>query len=93
MLVSDGATLDRLTATAGGTTQAAWRWADTVAEADRMHANDRVYVTLLDRAAQAVLDSGALESIPLSMANVLAPTAGRTEGAADERERKRDRIG
>jgi hypothetical protein len=38
-----------------------------------MHPNDRVYVTLLDHAAQAVLESEALPGVPLSMANVLEP--------------------
>ena len=38
-----------------------------------MHANDRVYVTLLDHAAQAVLEGEALPAVPLSMANVLEP--------------------
>jgi hypothetical protein len=47
--------------------------ADTVAQLNRIHANDAVYVTLLDKEAQAVLDSGALAEVPLSMANVLGP--------------------
>jgi hypothetical protein len=46
---------------------------DVVAQMNRMHANDRVYVTLLDHAAQAGLDTQALPSVPLSMANVLEP--------------------
>jgi hypothetical protein len=40
---------------------------------NRMHSNDRIYVTLLDHAAQAGLESQALPSVPLSMANVLEP--------------------
>jgi hypothetical protein len=47
--------------------------ADTVAALNRMHANDRVYVTLLDHTTQAVLEGEALPDVPLSMANVLAP--------------------
>jgi hypothetical protein len=47
--------------------------ADTVAQLNRMHSNDRIYVTLLNRAAQAVLDGEALPGLPLSMANVLSP--------------------
>ena len=31
--------------------------ADAVAQMNRLHANDRVYVTLLDHAAQAALDA------------------------------------
>ena len=72
VLVSDAATLDRLLAPATGVSRGL-PLADAVAEANRMHANDRVYVTLLDHTAQAVLDSAALESVPLSMANVLEP--------------------
>ena len=40
---------------------------------NRMHPNDRVYVTLLDHATQAVLEGEALPGVPLSMANVLEP--------------------
>jgi hypothetical protein len=47
--------------------------ADTVSELNRMHDNNRVYVTLLEHQAQAVFDGGALPSMPLSMANVLEP--------------------
>lgn len=73
LLVSDGATLDRLLD--AGATHAAGL-ADTIARLNRMHANDRVYVTLLDRSAQAVLDAAALRDLPLSMANVLEPLKG-----------------
>lgn len=71
VLVSDGAAVDRL-ATGQGQ-QRAVGLADTVAQINRMHANDRIYVTLLDKTAQAVLDGQALPGLPLSMANVLAP--------------------
>jgi hypothetical protein len=71
VVVSDGATVDRLTTRTG--TQHSSGLADTVAELNRMHANDRVYVTLLDHTAQAVLDGEALPGVPLSMVNVLEP--------------------
>ncbi len=73
LLVSDGATLDRLTA---GTTagQRAATLADAVAQLNEQHDNDRLYVTVLDRETQAVLPSGALAEMPLSMANVLQPS-------------------
>ena len=71
VLVSDGATVDRLTMRPGD--DRTLGLADTVAELNRMHANDRVYVTLLDHEAQAVLDGEALPGVPLSMANVLEP--------------------
>jgi hypothetical protein len=71
VLVSDGATVDKLTTRSGG--DQAVGLAATVAELNRMHANDRVYVTLLDHEAEAVLDGEALPGVPLSMANVLEP--------------------
>jgi hypothetical protein len=71
VVVSDGATVDRLTTRVGP--QHSSGLTDTVAELNRMHANDRVYVTLLDRSTQAVLGGEALPGVPLSMANVLEP--------------------
>jgi len=71
VVVSDGATVDRLTTRTGA--QHSVGLADTVAELNRMHANDRVYVTLLDHTTQAVLEGEALPGVPLSMANVLEP--------------------
>jgi len=77
VVVSDGATLDRLTTPAGSGVLAASQHplalADAVAQMNRAHANDRIYVTLLDHTAQAELDAQALPGVPLSMANVLEP--------------------
>jgi hypothetical protein len=77
IVVSDGATLDRLTtpgtsAMFGGSRNPI-ALADVVAQMNRAHANDRVYVTLLDHTAQAELEAEALPGVPLSMANVLEP--------------------
>jgi SpoIVB peptidase S55 len=71
VLVSDGATVDRLTTHPQAQQQVGL--ADTVAAMNRMHPNDRVYVTLLDHSAQAVVEGEALPVVPLSMANVLEP--------------------
>jgi hypothetical protein len=71
VLVSDGPTVDRLTTQTGP--QRAVGLADVVLGLNRMHSNDRVYVTLLDHAAQAVLEGESLPAVPLSMANVLEP--------------------
>jgi hypothetical protein len=71
VVVSDGATVDKLTTRTGATHSVGL--ADTVAELNRMHSNDRVYVTLLNHSAQAVLEGEALPGVPLSMANVLEP--------------------
>jgi len=78
IVVSDGATVDRLLTPPGagiaaGAAQHPIALADAVAQINRMHANDRIYVTLLDHTAQASLDAEALPGVPLSMANVLEP--------------------
>jgi SpoIVB peptidase S55 len=77
VVVSDGATLDRLMtpvgAGFGGMTQHPIALGDAVAQMNRLHANDRIYVTLLDHSAMAELDAQALPEVPLSMANVLEP--------------------
>ncbi|HEY2040498.1 MAG TPA: SpoIVB peptidase S55 [Edaphobacter sp.] len=72
VLVSDGATVDRLL---GPSTplRHAEGLADAVEQMNRLHSNDRVYVTLLSREAQAVLEGETLPGVPLSMANVLGP--------------------
>jgi hypothetical protein len=73
VLVSDGATVDRLTTPTGATAQYAAGLADTVDQLNRSRANDKIYVTLLDHAAQVVLQGESLPDVPLSMANVLGP--------------------
>ncbi len=73
LLVSDGATLDRLLEPAVSHPLSV---ADTVGRLNGMHVNNRIYVTLLTHAAQAVLDMAPLKEIPLSMANVLEPLKG-----------------
>jgi hypothetical protein len=70
VVVSDGGTVDKMMTRAGTHSVGL---AGTVAELNRMHANDRVYVTLLDHTTQAVLEGEALPGVPLSMANVLEP--------------------
>jgi len=73
IVVSDGATADRLTSASGLGGQHALSLADSVDQMNRLHSNDRVYVTLLEHSAQAALDTQALPGVPLSMANVLEP--------------------
>jgi hypothetical protein len=72
VLVSDGATVDRLLGPSG-TARKAEGLADAVDQMNHLHPNNRIYVTLLSREAQAVLEGQALPGVPLSMANVLAP--------------------
>jgi hypothetical protein len=71
VLVSDGATVDKLMT--HGPLQQQVGLTDTVAALNRLHPNDRLYVTLLDHAAQAVVEGEALPVVPLSMVNVLEP--------------------
>ena len=77
IVVSDGSTLDRLTTAPNsgpfGTAQRATALSDVVAQMNRAHENDRIYVTLLNHTAQADLEAQALPGVPLSMANVLEP--------------------
>jgi SpoIVB peptidase S55 len=73
VLVSDGATVDKLTQPTGATAQYAAGLADTVDQLNQSRANDKIYVTLLDHAAQVVLQGESLPDVPLSMANVLGP--------------------
>lgn len=70
ILVSDGATLDRIQAQQ---LPSALPLRDTITQLNQRHANDRVYVTVLDHAAQAVINTQALPQIPLSIANIYQP--------------------
>ena len=70
VLVSDAATVDRLRSLAGTHPTGLL---DAVERANALHANNRIYVTLLDHEAQVVLDSTSLSELPLSMANILEP--------------------
>ena len=79
ILVSDGAGLDRLLMPPPAAGARPLGLADTVAQLNRSHANDRVYVTLLDHQTQAVTAAAALPSLPPSIANVLQPLRGTRE--------------
>ncbi|MBV8674154.1 MAG: SpoIVB peptidase S55 [Acidobacteriaceae bacterium] len=72
LLVSDGGTLDRLMQPPqiGGSNLDV---SATIAQLNSLHANDRLYVTLLAPDAQAAIDGRTLTALPLSMANVLEP--------------------
>ena len=86
ILVSNGAALDRLLtpqapaiALPAGAQAPATRnldLADTVAQLNRSHRNDFVYVTLLDHQTQAVTAAAALPSLPPSIANAMQPMRG-----------------
>jgi hypothetical protein len=72
ILVSDAASLDRLLQpSAAVSAQHPLGLSDTIAQMNREHANDRIYVTLLDHSMQAVLSTAALPSVPPSLANAV----------------------
>ena len=72
ILLSDGATLDRLTSTTSAT-EGPLELSSIIHQMNSVHEDDKLYVTLLLPNAQAVVDGRTLASIPISMANVLEP--------------------
>ena len=72
LLVSDGATLDRLLQPPVPGEQPLDMSA-TIAQINSAHPSDRLYVTLLAPEVQAAVDGRTLSAIPLSLANVLEP--------------------
>ncbi len=72
ILLSDGATLDRLTSTTSAT-EGPIELSSIIHQMNSAHEDDKLYVTLLLPNAQAVVDGRTLASIPISMANVLEP--------------------
>lgn len=72
LLVSNGEAVDRLMqpATLGAPQPDV---SATIAGLNSLHASDRLYVTLLEPAAQAAMDGHTLAALPLSMANALEP--------------------
>jgi hypothetical protein len=72
ILLSDGATLDRLTSTTSAT-EGPIELSSIIHQMNSAHDDDKLYVTLLLPNAQAVVDGRPLASIPISMANVLEP--------------------
>ena len=73
ILVGDAASLDRVLAPPPASAAHALGVADTVKQLNRMHPNDRLYVTLLDHETQAVTAAKALPSLPPSIVNALQP--------------------
>jgi SpoIVB peptidase S55 len=71
ILLSDGATLDRLTTSSSN--EGPLELSSIIHQMNSAHLDDRLYVTLLLPNAQAVVDGRTLASIPISMANVLEP--------------------
>jgi hypothetical protein len=78
VVVSDAATLDRITQSSRGNARPLDISA-SIAQMNSLHANDRIYVTLLEPSAQAVLDGRTLAALPISMANVFEPLRSNQE--------------
>jgi hypothetical protein len=72
ILLSDGATLDRLAGAYSGS-EAPSELSSVIHQMNSAHEDDQLYVSLLLPNAQAVVDGRTLASIPISMANVLEP--------------------
>lgn len=72
LLISDGATLDRILQPSRGGSHILDVNA-SIAQLQSIHASDRLYVTLLLPSTQAGWEGRTLASLPLSMANVLEP--------------------
>jgi hypothetical protein len=78
VVVSDAATLDRITQSSRGSSRPLDISA-SITQMNSLHANDRIYVTLLEPSAQAVLDGRTLAALPISMANVFEPLRSNQE--------------
>lgn len=77
LVIGDAATTDHLTLPAAtGTLDHPADLRDTIAQMNRSHANDGIYVSLLIHDAQTVLEGGTLGRVPLSMANVFKSHKG-----------------
>ena len=73
IVVGDAATMDRLVAPPPNSAPHPLGLADTIAQLNRTHANDRLYVALLDHETQAVTAAAALPSLPPDVVNTLQP--------------------
>ena len=78
ILISDGETLDRLTSDNPAVNDLS-DLGSVIHQLNSTHANDQLYVTLLLPDVQAVVDGRTLPSLPISMANVLAPRQANRE--------------
>lgn len=78
ILLSDGASIDRLTNSYPGV-EPPTGLGSTIHQLNAAHADDVLYVSLLLPDPQAVVDGRTLPSIPLSMANILEPLRANRE--------------
>ncbi len=73
LVVADASTMDRLVAPPPASAPHPLGLADTIAQLNRAHANDRMYVALLDHETQGVTAAAALPSLPPDVVNTLQP--------------------
>jgi SpoIVB peptidase S55 len=78
ILVSDGDTLDRL-GRSGSLSARKLDLASTISLLNKEHVNNRVYVSLLEAGAQAVVADKVMPALPLSIMNVMDGMRGTHE--------------
>jgi hypothetical protein len=75
ILVSDGATLDRMHSMTGSMGQKL-DLASTIALLNEDHSNDKLYVSLLEANPQAMVEDKVMPALPLSVMNVMEDMRG-----------------
>jgi hypothetical protein len=75
ILISDGATLDRMR-NLGGHFARRMDLASTIALLNKEHSNDRLYVSLLEANPQAMVEDKVMPALPLSVMNVMEGMRG-----------------
>ena len=73
IVVGDGSTMDRLLSPPPASAPHPLGLPDTIAQLNRAHSNNRVYVALLDHETQGVTAAAALPSLPPDVVNTLQP--------------------
>ncbi|MGZ7027731.1 MAG: SpoIVB peptidase S55 domain-containing protein [Terriglobales bacterium] len=75
ILISDGNTLDRMR-NMGGSFGRRMDLASTIALLNKEHANDRLYVSLLEANPQAMVEDKVMPTMPISVMNVMESMRG-----------------
>ncbi|MGZ4818702.1 MAG: SpoIVB peptidase S55 domain-containing protein [Terriglobales bacterium] len=78
ILISDGNTLDRMR-NMGGSFGRRMDLASTIALLNKEHANDRLYVSLLEANPQAMVEDKVMPTMPISVMNVMESMRGTQE--------------
>ena len=75
ILVSDGATLDRMRGMAGSFGRKL-DLSSTIAQINKDHSNDKLYVSLMEANPQAMVEDKVMPALPLSVMNVMEGMRG-----------------